>query len=260
MRCDELIRRLEELSPISYAESWDNPGLLAGRMDKEIKKIYVALDATTEVIDEAIRCGADMLLTHHPLIFKGIKKVNSEDYIGRRVLKLLQADICYYAMHTNFDVTQMACEAAGRFGIENGSVLDVTLQSDGVEEGIGRVGTLANPMTLEDCAEAVKWIFGIEWVKVFGDMNKNVSSVAISPGSGKSMIETAIAKKADVLITGDIDHHDGIDALERGMAVIDAGHWGLEKIFIPYMQDYLEEQTEGITVICDESESPFKII
>jgi putative NIF3 family GTP cyclohydrolase 1 type 2 len=91
-------------------------------------------------------------------------------------------------------------------------------------------------------------------------MNKKITSVAISPGSGKSMIEAALAKKADVLITGDIDHHDGIDAPERGMAVIDAGHWGLEKIFIPYMQDYLEEQIEGITVVCDESESPFKII
>lgn len=260
MRCDEVIRRLEELSPLSYAESWDNPGLLAGRTDKEIKKVYVALDATTEVIDEAIRCKADMLLTHHPLIFKGIKKVNSEDYVGRRVLKLLQADICYYAMHTNFDVTQMACEAAERFGLTDSTVLEVTTETDGVEEGIGRVGNLMKEMSLEDCAQSVKWIFGIEWVKVFGDMNKNITSVAISPGSGKSMIEAALAKKADVLITGDIDHHDGIDALERGMAVIDAGHWGLEKIFIPYMQDYLEEQIAGITVVCDESESPFKII
>lgn len=260
MRCDEVIRRLEELSPLSYAESWDNPGLLAGRTDKEIKKIYVALDATTEVIDEAIRCKADMLLTHHPLIFKGIKKVNSEDYIGRRVLKLLQADVCYFAMHTNFDVTQMACEAAERFGLADSAVLEVTTETDGVEEGIGRVGNLMKEMSLEDCAQSVKWIFGIEWVKVFGDMNKKITSVAISPGSGKSMIEAALAKKADVLITGDIDHHDGIDALERGMAVIDAGHWGLEKIFIPYMQDYLEEQIEGITVVCDESESPFKII
>ncbi len=260
MRCDELIRQLEELSPLSYAESWDNPGLLAGRMEKEIKKIYIALDATTEVIEEAIRCGADMILTHHPLIFKGIKKVNSEDYIGRRILKILQADMCYYAMHTNFDVTQMACEAADRFGMTNTSVLEVTKDTDGVEEGIGRVGELVKEMSLEDCAQSVKWIFDIEWVKVFGDSEKTISKVAISPGSGKSMIEAALAKNADVLITGDIDHHDGIDALERGMAVIDAGHWGLEKIFIPYMQDYLEEKTEGITVICDESESPFKII
>lgn len=260
MRCEEVIRRLEELSPLSCAESWDNPGLLAGRMEKEVRKIYVALDATTEVIDEAIRCGADMLLTHHPLIFKGIKKVNSEDFVGRRILALLQADICYYAMHTNFDVTQMAWEAAQRFGITSRRVLEVTTQIDGAEAGIGCVGEFSKPMTLEGCAEEVKKIFDIEWVKVFGDMERKVESIAISPGSGKSMIEAALEKKVDVLITGDIDHHDGIDALERGMAVIDAGHWGLEKIFIPYMGDFLEEQIEGISVVCDKSESPFRII
>lgn len=260
MRCDEVIRRLEELSPLSYAESWDNPGLLAGRTEKEIKKIYVALDATTEVIDAAVRCGADMLLTHHPLIFKGIKKVNSEDYIGRRILKLLQADICYYAMHTNFDVTQMAYEAAKRFGIEKCAVLEVTSEINGEQKGIGRVGEFSKPMCLEGCAKSVKDIFDIEWVKVFGEADAPIARVAISPGSGKSMIDAALAHKVDVLITGDIDHHDGIDALERGMAVIDAGHFGLEKIFIPYMQEYLQEQIEGISVVCDKSESPFKII
>ena len=106
MRCADVIRKLEELSPLAYAESWDNPGLLAGRTDKEIKRIYIAVDATTEAIAEAESVGADMLLTHHPLIFKGIKKVNSEDFIGRRILTLLHADMCYYAMHTNFDVME----------------------------------------------------------------------------------------------------------------------------------------------------------
>lgn len=260
MRCEEVIRKLEDLSPISYAESWDNPGLLAGRYDKEIKKIYLALDATTEVIEEAISCGADMLLTHHPLIFKGIKKVNSEDFIGRRILAMLQGDICYYAMHTNFDVMGMADAAADRLSLTKRRVLDVLYEKDGMTEGIGRIGNLAKPMTLDECAQFVKQEFGIEWVKVFGEGDRKVQTVAISPGSGKSMIGAALSGKADVLITGDIDHHDGIDALERGMAVIDAGHFGLEQIFVPYMEEYIKKQMTDIEVVMETLKSPFRMV
>ena len=260
MRCEDLLRMLEELSPVSYAESWDNPGLLAGRYDKEIKKIYIALDATTEVIEDAKRCGADMLLTHHPLIFKGIKKVNYEDFIGRRILTLVQADICYYAMHTNFDVMGMADAAAERLMLSQRRVLDVTYEKDGVTQGIGRIGSLKQPMPLDECAQVVKQAFGIEWVKVFGEPDRPVETVAICPGSGKSMIGAALAGNVDVLITGDIDHHDGIDALERGMAVIDAGHFGLEQIFVPYMAEYIKRQTEHIEVITQTLKSPFRIV
>lgn len=260
MRCEEVIRKLEDLSPVSYAESWDNPGLLAGRYDKEIKKIYIALDATTEVIEDAIRCGADMLLTHHPLIFKGIKKVNSEDFIGRRILTLLQADMCYYAMHTNFDVMGMADAAADRLALSQRRILDVTYEKDGATEGIGRIGDLEKPMTLDACAQFVKQAFGIDLVKVFGDADMQVQTMAISPGSGKSMIGAALSGNADVLITGDIDHHDGIDALERKMAVIDAGHFGLEQIFVPYMAEYIKKQTADIEVVTQNLKCPFRMV
>ena len=98
MKCSEVIEILGKLAPESCACDWDNPGLLAGRSDKEVKKIYIALDATDQVVDAAIKAGADMLLTHHPLIFKAIKKVNDQNFITRRLVKLIQADISYYAM------------------------------------------------------------------------------------------------------------------------------------------------------------------
>ena len=102
-----------------YALSWDNVGLLAGREDKEVAKIYVALDAKDEVVDEAILAGADMLVTHHPLIFSGMKQVNNQNFIGRRLVKLIQHDISYYAMHTNYDVKGMADLAADYLKLEN---------------------------------------------------------------------------------------------------------------------------------------------
>ena len=108
MECKKVIEILEKQSPKSYACDWDNVGLLVGREDKEIQKIYIALDATDEAIEEAIANGADMLLTHHPMIFKGMKRVTQEDFIGRRIIRLIQNDMVYYAMHTNFDVIGMA--------------------------------------------------------------------------------------------------------------------------------------------------------
>nr|MBQ8252335.1 Nif3-like dinuclear metal center hexameric protein [Lachnospiraceae bacterium] len=260
MRCEEVIRKLEELSPVSYAESWDNPGLLAGRKDKEIKKIYIALDATTKTIEEAVRSGADMLLTHHPLIFKGIKKVNSDDFVGRRILRLIQKDICYYAMHTNFDVMGMADAAADVLHLKKREVLEITFEDEIAKEGFGRIGKLPQIMTLDECARYVKKMFDIEWVKVFGEGDTEIETAAILPGSGKSMIGSALAKGADVLITGDIDHHDGMDALERGMAVIDAGHFGLEHIFVSYMEEYIKRELGDLDVSVQQPKSPFRII
>ena len=103
MKCSEIIKILETLSPRSMACDWDNPGLLAGRSGKEVKTIFLAVDATDSVIEQAEQAGADMILTHHPLIFKGIKQVSDQNFIGRRVLRMIQDDISYYAMHTNFD-------------------------------------------------------------------------------------------------------------------------------------------------------------
>lgn len=260
MRCEDVIRKLEELSPLTYAESWDNPGLLAGRKDKEIKTIYIALDATTKTIEEAARLNADMLLTHHPLIFKGIKKVNSDDFVGRRIMTLLQKDICYYAMHTNFDVMGMADAAADIMHLKKCKVLEITYEDEIAKEGFGRFGSLPQIMTLDECAQYVKKVFGIDYVKVFGDADTEIETAAILPGSGKSMVGAALAKSADVLITGDIDHHDGIDALEQGMSVIDAGHFGLEQIFVPYMEEYIKREMADVEVIMQKTESPFRIV
>ena len=231
MLCRDVMNVIEKEYPLNYALSWDNVGLLVGRDDKEVKKIYIALDATDKVIDEAVKNGADMLITHHPMIFSPIKKIHNLDFVGGRILKLIQNDISYYAMHTNYDVLGMA-ELSGKImDLQNGEVLDVTYtDEEGNLEGIGRIGNLEKDMTLEECCVYVKHRLELGSLKVFGDMQKKVHRLAISPGSGKSSIAVALEKGADVLVTGDIGHHDGIDAVEQGLAVIDAGHYGTEYI------------------------------
>ena len=259
MKCSEVISLLQKQSPEEMALDWDNPGLIAGRMDKEVRRVYLAIDATDEVVSDCISAGTDMLITHHPLIFNSIRKVNSETFIGRRLMDLIGHDVSYYAMHTNFDVCGMADYSAEIMGLERCSVLEVTTEKEGTIEGIGRIGYLPNAVSLEDCAEIVKERFNIPNVKVFGALNSPVSKVAISPGAGRSMIEPALSGDVDTIITGDIDHHTGIDAVASGLTVIDAGHYGIEKIFIPFMERYIKDNT-GLEVICDKPREPFTII
>lgn len=260
MQCKEIMQVIEAAYPRSAALDFDNVGLLAGRAEKEVNRVYLALDATDAVIDRAIEAGADMLITHHPLIFSPMKRVTDEDFIGRRVVKLIQNDIAYYAMHTNYDVLGMATLSEKILGIKNSQVLDVTMCEDGNEEGIGRVGDLEKPMTLEECCVYVKHKLKLGSLKVFGDMNGTVSRLAVSPGSGKSAVAPAIAKGADVLVTGDIGHHDGLDAVEQGLAVIDAGHYGTEYIFIDDMKHFLEDKLPVLDVMTTPIIHPFQVI
>ena len=260
MRCSEIIKRLEILTPSAFAKDWDNVGLLAGRSTKEIKKIFLAVDATDEVIEAAIDARADMLLTHHPLIFTPIKSITDEDFIGRRVLRLLQADICYYAMHTNFDVLGMADAAADEMLLQNKQVLEITYEDEFSKEGIGRYGRLPEVMTLAECASYVKEIFHLQTVRVYGEPDEQLEIAAISPGSAKSVIPYAVKAGVDVLISGDIDHHMGIDLIAQNIAVIDAGHYGLEKLFIPYMQDYFTETLPEMIIEAAGEKSPFTVI
>lgn len=258
MLCREIMEQIETVYGKQYALDWDNVGLLAGRDDKSVKKIYLALDPTEEVIAEAIRIQADMLITHHPLIFGSVKCVNNLDFEGRRILKLAQNDISCYAMHTNYDVRGMADLSIQKLGMTSGEILDVTcVGAEGKEEGIGRVCDLKEPVTLEACCEMVKQAYDLDCVRVFGDVTGMVRRLAICPGAGRSDIPAALASGADVYVTGDIGHHDGIDAVAQGMAVIDAGHYGIEHIFVEDMKQYLEQRLTGVEIIAAPLRHPF---
>jgi len=194
MKCSEICTLLErEYSP-EYACDWDNVGLLAGRRDKEVRTILLALDATDETVRMAVEQKADMLITHHPMIFSAMKRVTDEDMNGRRLLALIQNDISYYAMHTNYDARGMADLAARLINLQECTVLGEV--KDG--EGIGRVGVLPERMTLAECARLVKKAYDIPNVKIFGAPETVVYSAAICPGAGKSTMKEALKFGCDV--------------------------------------------------------------
>jgi len=260
MKCDKIIEQLEVHFPASYAEEWDNIGLLVGRRDKEVKTIYIALDATDDMVEEAIRVEADMLLTHHPLIFRKMSRITTEDFIGRRVYELIRSDISYFAMHTNFDVMGMADAAADELFLQERQVLNVTYEDDISKEGCGRVGRLKACMSVANLAEFVKQKFQIPNVRVYGDLGDIVECVAVMPGSGGDYIKDAINAGADVIITGDMNHHGGIDAIAQGITVIDAGHYGIEKLFVSYMEEFIKRELPELTVYKAQIKEPFVVM
>lgn len=257
MRCKDIIELIENEYPAYCAEDWDNVGLLAGDENAEVNDIMVALDAVDEVVNQAVNSNVQMLITHHPLIFGSIKQINNSSVIGRRLLKLIGGGIAYYAMHTNFDIRGMARLNEEQIGLVNTGVLFETGEEDGKPEGIGRVGELPEEMSYSQLAEHVKRSLGIDSVRCYGYGDPAVRRVAISGGSGRSVVSCAVKAGAQVLITGDIDYHTGIDAAAEGLYIIDAGHFGTERVFMEYMTGRLKEMFPECNIIMAEQKPPF---
>lgn len=260
MKTGDIIKKLAQEYPLSMAMSWDNPGLQVGRMDREVKKVLVALDATEDVIAQCVEQEVQLLVTHHPLLMSGVRKINEDDMYGRKILTMVENGIAHYAMHTNYDVIRMTELAKNAMQMTDTEVLEVTgTYEDGCAYGIGCTGNLPEKMTAAECCAYVKKAFGLDSVRLFGDPQKEVQRVALSPGSGKSMIGCALKAGAEILITGDIGHHDGLDAVDQGMLVMDAGHYGIEHVFIAQMKEYLQEQFPEVQVEAAKQQSPFQV-
>ena len=260
MILNDIITQLQMAAPEDFAQDWDNVGLLVGDRKQDIQKIFIALDANETAIAQAKAVGAQLLLTHHPLIFSPLKKVNCDNFISARVVELLRSQMSYYAMHTNFDAAKMGELAAERMDLNVEAPLADIFTRDGKDYGIGVVGSLKESETLGGLCAVVKEAFGLDTVKLFREETGPISRVAICPGSGKSTIGDAIAAGAQVLITGDIDHHSGIDAAAQGLSIIDAGHYGIEHIFIGYMEQYLKEHLEGVEIFAQERRDLFIVL
>jgi len=154
----------------------------------------------------------------------------------------------------------MAEICGAKMGLLNPKPFEVTGEIEDRLVGIGQMGELPEKMTLEECAGKVKQAFGLSNVLVFGDLDRQVEYAAVSPGSGRSMLKEADKKKVDVLITGDIGHHEGLDSMDMGFAVIEAGHYGLEQVFIGHLCEYIEKNMAGIQAVPYFEGMPYQVI
>lgn len=256
MKCKDIIALLEQELPVKYAVQGDKTGFQVGNPEKEVNHIFIAVDATEETIEEAIGAGADMLLTHHPMLYSPLATVTSDTLNGRRVIKMIEHGLCYMSTHTNYDSCRMANLAAGRLELTECRVLEEV--ADGL--GIGKVGNLPKEMTVKECACFVKEKFNIPSVRFWGDGDRKVQVAAICPGSGRSVIGCCHAQGAEVFITGDVDHHTGIDQADDALPIIDAGHYGVEHIYIEDMYRLLSEKCPDIRLTRAKIRHPFEIV
>ncbi len=259
IKAHTIIEALNVLAPEHLAEDWDNIGLQIGAKDHEVSRILVALDATTRVIDEAINLKADMIITHHPLIFSPLKTLLRDTPKGNNIYKLIQNNISLYVMHTNFDTALGGTNdiLAEKIGLKNMKVIN----PDENGMGIGRIGD-TQTRTIKDLSQILKDQLGLSHVRVVGDPEVLVNTVAICTGSGMSFIKAAIGK-ADVFITGDVKFHEAQEAKDLGIGIIDVGHYGSENIAMPSIKGYLDKfaKDHKIEVFLSEiNEDPFMTI
>ncbi len=245
----EVAELLEKLAPREAAMDWDNPGLLVGRSDKEAARIYVALDASEAVVEAAIDAGADMIVTHHPVIFHSIKAVNDQTALGLKLMDLIKNDVTVYSMHTNFDscpggMADLVCE---RLGLQKLMPMEPVAFRRDTEEapyGIGFVAELPALMSCPELAEKIKEAFDLPFA-VYYDAGNPIRRIAVCPGSGRGETGLAASLKADCFVAGDLGHHEGLDLREEGISMIDAGHYGLEHIFTDMVSEYLVKHTDA---------------
>ncbi|WP_026476331.1 Nif3-like dinuclear metal center hexameric protein [Alkaliphilus transvaalensis] len=369
-RLKDIIEIIEGLAPKKTAETWDNVGLQVGGLQDDVSKVLITLDVTEAVLTEAKEKKVDLIVAHHPIIFKAVKSISKDDPKGRLLYQAIQNNVALYAAHTNIDVVigGLNDQLALKLGLEETEILQVTNQQEyykivvfvplGHEEevanalasagaghignyshcsfrskgigtfmalegtnpfigtkgnlekveeirletiikkedlsqalkgmiqthpyeevaydiypiinsqpvtGIGRVGTLEEPVKVSIMVDKIKTSLGIEKVKFSGDVNTHLKKVAIVNGSGADLIFDAIKAKCDCLITGDVKYHDAQIALDYGLNVIDIGHYESEVLFVQWMTEYLtvksKEKGLNIEIIPSETDlNPFQLL
>ncbi len=238
-----------ELAPLTLKIDRDNVGLLVGNSKATVSRVTVALDATPEVIEEAINSGSELIVTHHPVIFGSITNVTDLDQTGQKLLQLLSQGISVISMHTNLDVVAGGVNdiLAKTVGLTNIEVLhDPSLSADpGL--GVCRVGVLPNPTEIKTFARAVKESLGANglWYTV---SSGTASKVAVGGGSCGSYIRDVVNAGCDTFITSDIKHSQILEAQQLGRSLIDAGHFSTEDVVCPAIVEALQKKFAGLYV------------
>lgn len=243
----------EAMWPAETAESWDRVGLVTGRNDAPLRRVLLAVDAVASTVDEAVQWGADALITHHPLLLRGIHTVAEDTGKGSLLTTLIRAECALIAAHTNADqpVGGVSDVIAKRIGLDGAVPISPLAQDPSI--GIGRVGTLATPHSLRGFAELVAGILPetVSGVRVAGDPDRVIETVALLGGAGDSLLDHPLVRAADVYLTSDLRHHPAQEALELsavsgGPALVDVAHWASESLWLDGAAEQLALRLPGV--------------
>jgi len=249
---------ISALWPPAGAESWDAVGLIAGDPDTEVRAIHLAVDAVPETVDEALDIGAQLLLTHHPLLLRGVTSVAEDRYKGVVLGRLIRGGSALIAAHTNADVVARGTSAvlAERLGL-----LDTRPLEPGSDPntGLGRIGRLPAPTTLGRLARLIADTLPAtaQGVRVAGQYDQPVTTIALCAGAGDSLLANPEVVAADVYVTSDLRHHPASEARERarlgrGPALIDVSHWASEWLWLDVAAEQLRSALPGVAITVSE--------
>jgi len=245
MKLSEVIDHLHSIAPNHYQESYDNSGLLVGSYDSDVKAVVVSLDVTEEVIEEALEMGVNVVISHHPIIFSGLRRLTGSNYIERIVAKAIKHDINLFAIHTNLDnvyTNGVNTYIAQKLDLKNVEILRPKLDVESADTiGAGVIGELETGQEELAFLHSLKQTMNVNTVKYTALRQEAIKKVAICGGSGRFLLEDAKAKNADIFISSDFKYHEFFDA-DNQIVIADIGHYESEQFTINMLYEILTQK------------------
>lgn len=264
---------INSMIPEAMQESWDNSGLLIGFSDSPVRKIMTSLELNAVNVEEAINLGIDMVVTHHPIIFGSISKIDDRTATGKMIMKLIRNNISVYSCHTPFDKVKggnndIIAELIGLTSVKTlsgGEIASPVKMAERMKESdIGRIGKLRKEETLSNIITMLvsQLRMSLRELKVVGELDTKIKTIGVCTGAGADMLEMAVDSGCDLFITGDVKYHEAMKASELGICLIDAGHYHTEKFFGDNMKKKLEDKLGNkVEIISSDIDlNPFNVL
>ena len=261
MKVKEVLNALERFAPLPLQESWDNAGLQVGLTEAEVSGALLCLDVTERIIDEAVEKGCNLMVSHHPLLFRGLKTISDLTDVQRTVRKAIQHDVCVISMHTNMDNAQggVNFKIAEKLGLTDVGFMSPKRVGE-TECGSGVIGTLPEPMASDDFVLKVKQAFGVECAMTNELLRRKVSRVAICGGAGDFLLDEAVGQGADAFITGEMHYHQYF-GYEQQIQICVIGHYQSEQFTTEVFRDIIGRECPDVkTYIAETNTNPILYI
>ena len=246
MKIKEVLSALERFAPLPLQESWDNAGLQVGLTETEVSGALLCLDVNERIVDEAVQKGCNLIVSHHPLLFRGLKTISDLTDVQRTVMKAIQKGICVVSMHTNMDNAKggVNFKIAEKLGLQQVRFF-APKTVDGIEAGSGVIGEYADPLAADDFVKAVKQAFDVECALCNELLRRPISRVAICGGAGDFLLDTAVAEGADAFITGEMHYHQYF-GYEQTIQICVIGHYQSEQFTSEIFRDIIEKECPDV--------------
>ena len=257
VKIKEVLSALEQFAPLPLQESWDNAGLQVGLTEAEVSGALLCLDVTERIIDEALQKGCNLVVSHHPLLFRGLKTISDLTDVQRTVMKTIEHHVCVVSMHTNMDNARggVNFKIAERLGLQDVTFMNPRRVGD-VECGSGVIGTLPEPMVSCDFVLKVKQAFDVECAQCNELLRRKISRVALCGGAGDFLLDEAGAAGADAFITGEMHYHQYF-GYEQRLQICVIGHYQSEQFTTEVFRDILAQACPDVpTFVAETNTNP----